>query len=98
MVTRDEPPAAWPPVPIVTRTDRPLAEGVVAFDSTAAGAAVAFDAAGFWRRTWSIVSRRTWPECWRAETSLAQRSISSWASTPRRPTTVGTDRQTSRRP
>ena len=55
-------------------------------------------ALGFLFKTSSIVSRRTWAECWSAETSLGQSSISSWASTPFRPTTVGIDMQTSRIP
>ena len=48
--------------------------------------------------TASIVSRSTWAECWRADVSLGQSSISRWSRTPLRPTTVGTEIQTSRRP
>ena len=87
-----------PPDPIVTRDRPPPLEDGRRRGSTAPAASGPCAALGFVFRTWSIVSRRTWPECWRAETSLGQSSISSWASTPPRPTTVGTERQTSRMP
>src|SRR5437870_1257448 len=97
IVTRGEPPEPCPPEPIVTRTFRPLDID----DGTFFGASTivaGWAADGFFFNTWSIVSRSTCPECCRAETSFGHSSISNWASTPLRPTTVGTEMQTSCRP
>src|SRR5215831_19843745 len=88
---------------MVTRTGReppagPLEEAVLGLDEPPSGLPAWPAALGLALNTASIVSRRTWAECWRAEVSLGQSSISSWLSTPLRPTTVGTDTQTSRMP
>src|SRR4051794_38374179 len=105
MVTREPAPLRLPdpPAPMVTRTGRlaagllsaePLPELVGDRDRVAEPTPPLAGLESF-LCTWSMVSRSTWAECWSAETSFGQSSISSWVCTPPRPTTVGTEMHTS---